>query len=378
MKVDYPGTISARIFGRKILANHRSILVTGGAGFIGSNFVHYCVKHRPRDKIIILDALTYAGNMANLNPLVMGKDYYFIKADINDSSKVKKVLYEYSIDTVVHFAAETHVDRSITTSEAFINTNIVGTYRLLQEVLHYWLDLPKKDKEFFRFLQISTDEVYGALNQNDPPFNEKKPYAPNSPYSASKAAADHIVRAFNKTYGLPTIITSSSNNYGPRQFPEKLIPLIIINAMNGKPLPIYGNGQNIRDWLYVEDHCRALHMVIERGKIGETYNIGGNSEVSNINMVKTICSLLDEMYPESPYIPHASLITFVKDRPGHDFRYAMDFSKIKKEVGWIPMEDIKSGIEKTIKWYIGNKDWLHTVLSNSGYKNWIRSHYNLG
>jgi dTDP-glucose 4,6-dehydratase len=301
-------------------------------------------------------------------------DYIFIHGDIGDKNLTCNLLQKYCPDAVVNFAAESHVDRSIDGPEDFIQTNVVGTFHLLEEVRHYWNTLSGCDKETFRFLHVSTDEVYGSLDPEDLAFNEETPYAPNSPYSASKAASDHLVRAYHHTYGLPTLTTNCSNNYGPRQFPEKLIPLIILNARNGKPLPIYGDGLNIRDWLYVEDHCEALQLVLEKGKVGEVYNIGGRCEKTNLEIVKTICDLLDKVCLQSPFAPHTSLITYVKDRLGHDRRYAIDCSKIERELGWQPKETFETGLKKTIQWYLENSEWVESIQTGA-YREWIQKHY---
>ncbi|MBW1737915.1 MAG: dTDP-glucose 4,6-dehydratase [Deltaproteobacteria bacterium] len=336
----------------------KTYLVTGGAGFIGSNFV-LRERSNAKARIINLDVLTYAGNLMNLQPLEDDKEYVFVKGNIGDRKLVRKLLEEYRPCAIINFAAESHVDRSIDGPEDFIQTNVVGTFHLLDEARHYWEALPEPEKSQFRFLHVSTDEVYGSLAPNDPPFSETTPYAPNSPYSASKAASDHLVRAYHHTYGLPTLITNCSNNYGPRQFPD---------------LPIYGDGLNVRDWLYVEDHCEALSVVLAKGKPGEMYNIGGRCEKTNIEIVKTICTILDEIFPESPYKPHESLITFVKDRPGHDRRYAIDCSKIEGELGWKPKEDFESGIRKTIRWYLENREWVESVQTGE-YLDWMKKHY---
>ncbi|MDA8306265.1 MAG: dTDP-glucose 4,6-dehydratase [Deltaproteobacteria bacterium] len=349
-----------------------TILVTGGAGFIGSNFV---LSERSQKRCIVnLDLLTYAGNPLNLRELNGAPDHIFVKGDIGDRRLVQKLLTDYQPDAVVNFAAESHVDRSIDSPESFIQTNIVGTYHLLEEARAYWKSLPPGRREGFRFLHVSTDEVYGSLGPADPAFTENTPYAPNSPYSASKAGSDHLVRAYYHTFGLPTIITNCSNNYGPRQFPEKLTPLILLNAIEGKPLPVYGDGLNIRDWLYVADHCEALRVVLEKGKPGETYNIGGSCEKTNIEIVEALCALLDEMAPESRYAPHRSLITFVKDRPGHDRRYAVDCSRIERELGWRAKETFESGLRKTIRWYLDNREWVESIKSGA-YRDWIAKQY---
>ncbi|MDJ0717344.1 MAG: dTDP-glucose 4,6-dehydratase [Prochloraceae cyanobacterium] len=350
----------------------RRLLVTGGAGFIGSNFVlHWCEKHKS-DRLIILDLLTYAGNRNNLASLEENENFRFVRGDICDRSLVDKLLAEEEINTVAHFAAESHVDRSILGPDAFIQTNVVGSFTLLESFRQYWL---KKGRSTdFLFLHVSTDEVYGSLNPEDPPFSETTPYAPNSPYSASKAGSDHLARAYYHTYGLPTIITNCSNNYGPYHFPEKLIPLMSINILLGKPLPVYGDGQNIRDWLYVGDHCSALDVVIYKGKPGETYNIGGNNEVKNIDLVNKICAIADELAPNLPVRPARELITFVKDRPGHDRRYAINATKIKTELGWTPQETVEGGLRKTIQWYINNPDWWQPLLTPE-YQEYYRQVY---
>jgi dTDP-glucose 4,6-dehydratase len=329
----------------------KTYLVTGGAGFIGSNFV-LAERRRGWVRILNLDLVTYAANLANLQSLAGDPDYVFIRGDIGDRRLVGGILDTYHPSAVVNFAAESHVDRSITGPKDFIETNVVGTFHLLEEVLRYWHRLSDDERAGFRCLHVSTDEVYGSLGPGDAPFNERTPYAPNSPYSASKAASDHLVRAYHRTYGLPTLTTNSSNNYGPGQFPEKLIPLMIMNAVSGKPLPVYGDGLNIRDWLYVGDHCEALHVVLERGVAGETYNIGGLCEKANIEVVRTICSILDGLLPDAPHVPHAGLITYVADRPGHDRRYAIDCSKIRAQLGWEPKEVFETGLRKTIAWYL--------------------------
>ncbi|MFP4006597.1 MAG: dTDP-glucose 4,6-dehydratase [Spirulinaceae cyanobacterium] len=339
----------------------RRILITGGAGFIGSNFVHHWCRQYERDRVVVLDALTYAGNKENLADLEDLENFRFVQGDIGDRALIDTLLQEENIDTIAHFAAESHVDRSILGPDAFIQTNVVGTFTLLEAFRHYWL---KRDKpEGDRFLHVSTDEVYGSLEADDPPFTETTPYAPNSPYSASKASSDHLARAYFHTYDLPTIITNCSNNYGPYHFPEKLIPLMCINILLGKPLPVYGDGQNIRDWLYVGDHCRALDVVIHQGQPGETYNIGGNNEVKNIDLVYMLCDLMDELAPDLPVRPARELITFVKDRPGHDRRYAIDATKISSELGWSPQETVKEGLRHTIKWYLAHPEWWQPLLS---------------
>jgi len=353
----------------------KNILVTGGAGFIGSNFIHYALQKDSEVNIINLDALTYAGSLENLRELPDPNRHVFIHGDITDNHLVKDVFTKYKIDTVVHFAAESHVDRSIFGPSQFIHTNIVGTFILLEEARRYWLDDAKMPLDEIRFHHVSTDEVFGTLAPDAPPWDESTPYAPNSPYAASKASSDHLVRSYHHTYGLPITITNCSNNYGPRQFPEKLIPLMILNALSGKPLPIYGDGKQIRDWLYVEDHCEAIWSVLYQGKIGETYNIGGNNQPANIDIVKTICRILDENLPKSPYCPHENLIKYVKDRPGHDRRYAMDITKIKRELGWSPRLDLQSGLEKTIAWYLTNMDWIESIHNESDLEKWLDKNY---
>jgi dTDP-glucose 4,6-dehydratase len=349
------------------------ILVTGAAGFIGSNFVLEWVG-RTGEPLVSLDKLTYAGNLCNLESLADRTTHVFVRGDIANSTLVGLLLKQYRPRAVVNFAAESHVDRSIHGPEDFVQTNVVGTFHLLQEVRGYWENLLEPEKSQFRFLQVSTDEVYGSLEPSDPAFSETTPYAPNSPYSASKAAADHLVRAYFHTYGLPTLTTNCSNNYGPYQFPEKLIPLMILNALAGNPLPVYGDGLNVRDWLFVGDHCAAIHEVLARGHPGETYNIGGRSEKRNIDVVETICGLLDELHPGSPVTPHETLISYVDDRPGHDRRYAIDCSKIERELGWKPIETFESGIRKTVQWYLSNQDWVRNVTSGE-YRKWVEVNY---
>ncbi len=339
----------------------RSIVITGGAGFIGSNFVHHWCENYPEDRVIVLDALTYAGNLNNLGTLKDRKNFRFLQGDICDQALVDQLFASENIDTVAHFAAESHVDRSILGPGAFVQTNVVGTFTLLESFRQHWLSNHQPDK--YRFLHVSTDEVYGSLGVDDPAFTETTPYAPNSPYSASKAGSDHLARAYFHTYGMPTIITNCSNNYGSYHFPEKLIPLMCINILLGKPLPVYGDGQNVRDWLYVRDHCQALDTVIHKGKAGETYNIGGNNEVKNIDLVRMLCKLMDELAPDLPVKPARNLITFVKDRPGHDRRYAIDASKIRTELGWQPQETVEGGLRKTIQWYLDHRDWWQPLLS---------------
>ena len=345
------------------MQNLKTILITGGAGFIGSNLVRYQVETLGY-RIVNVDALTYAGNLDSLTDISTLPHYRFEHVDIRNPKSVSRLFNEYQPDAVMHLAAESHVDRSIDGPAAFIETNIVGTYNLLESARGYWRQLSSDKKTKFRFHHISTDEVYGSLPSTGF-FHETSPYQPNSPYSASKAASDHLVRAWHHTYGLPVLITNCSNNYGPYQFPEKLIPLIILNAIEGKPLPVYGKGDNIRDWLYVEDHVKALTVVVEHGSVGETYNIGGNNEKTNLDVVKSVCLLLDELLPNSTFAPHEKLIQFVDDRPGHDKRYAIDASKIKNELNWQPTETFESGLRKTVQWYLSNRNWCQHVQSGS-------------
>jgi len=348
---------------RKIM---KKILVTGGAGFIGSAVVRHIIENT-QDSVVNVDKLTYAGNLESLESVENNLRYTFEQVDICDAKALARVFEQHKPDAVMHLAAESHVDRSIDGPAAFIETNIVGTYTLLEAVRAYWNTLSNEGKTAFRFHHISTDEVYGDLEGTDDLFTETTPYAPSSPYSASKASSDHLVRAWLRTYGLPTIVTNCSNNYGPFHFPEKLIPLMILNALDGKPLPVYGNGQQIRDWLFVEDHARALYKVVTEGKVGETYNIGGHNEKANIDVVRTICQLLEELVPNKPkgVVKYEDLITYVKDRPGHDVRYAIDAAKIGRELGWKPQETFESGIRKTVEWYLNNKKWWSRVLDGS-------------
>lgn len=342
------------------------ILVTGGAGFIGSAVVRHIINNT-QDEVIVVDSLTYAGNLESLSVVSENQRYNFEHVDICNREALDTLFSKYEPDAVMHLAAESHVDRSIDGPAAFIETNIVGTYTLLEAARSYWNELTHDKKTAFRFHHISTDEVYGDLEGTDDLFTETTSYAPSSPYSASKASSDHLVRAWLRTYGLPTVVTNCSNNYGPYHFPEKLIPLIVLNAMAGKSLPVYGNGSQIRDWLYVEDHARALYLVVTMGEIGETYNIGGHNERKNIDVVKTICNLLDELVPNKPVgvVNYSDLITYVKDRPGHDLRYAIDASKIERELGWVPAETFESGIRKTVEWYLSNENWWRRVLDGS-------------
>ena len=342
----------------------RIFIVTGGSGFIGSNFIHFILSNGYADKIINLDKLTYAGNPQNLLKYDNDKRYAFVQGDICDQELVQELFLLHKPDVIINFAAESHVDRSIDGPSDFIRTNISGTYTLLQKSLRYYQSLTKEDQKSFRFHHISTDEVFGSLD-NDGIFTEETPYDPSSPYSASKASSDHLVRAWHRTYGLPIIISNCSNNYGPYQFPEKLIPLMILNCLQEKPLPVYGTGENIRDWLFVDDHCDAIHTIIEKGEIGETYNVGGNNEIKNIDIVKTICNLLDNIRPSENLKSYQELITFVKDRPGHDLRYAIDSSKLQNKLGWSPKETFETGIRKTIDWYLDNKTWWQEIQNNT-------------
>lgn len=350
-----------------------TILVTGGAGFIGSNFVLDWLSQSD-ESVVNLDKLTYAGNLENLVSLQGDTRHRFIRGDIGDMALVPRVLAEHQPRTVINFAAESHVDRSIHGPEDFIQTNIVGTFRLLEAVRAYWSGLPEADRAAFRFLHVSTDEVYGSLAPRDPAFTEVNRYEPNSPYSASKAASDHLVRAYHHTYELPVLTTNCSNNYGPYHFPEKLIPLMIVNALAGKPLPIYGDGQQIRDWLYVKDHCSALRHVLQAGQVGEVYNVGGWNEKPNIEIVQTVCRLLDELRPRANGASYCEQITYVKDRPGHDRRYAIDAHKIERTLGWKPAETFESGIRKTVQWYLDHPDWVQNVQSGA-YQDWVAEHY---
>jgi dTDP-glucose 4,6-dehydratase len=349
------------------------ILVTGGAGFIGSNFVLDWLD-RCDEPVVNLDRLTYAGNLENLASLQDDARHTFVQGDIGDRALIERLLAEHRPRAVLHFAAESHVDRSIHGPEDFIQTNVLGTFRLLEAVRAHWSALPEAEKTAFRFLHVSTDEVYGTLSKDDPPFVETNPYEPNSPYSASKAASDHLVRAWHHTYGLPVLTTNCSNNYGPFHFPEKLIPLMIVNALAGKPLPVYGDGLQVRDWLYVKDHCSAIRRVLEAGRPGETYNIGGWNEKPNIEIVHAVCALLDELRPRADGQSYRAQITHVPDRPGHDRRYAIDARKIERELGWKPAETFETGIRKTVQWYLDHPDWVRHVQSGA-YREWIGRHY---
>jgi len=348
-----------------------NILVTGGAGFIGANFVRYLLNAEPQAKIVNLDLLTYAGSLKNLEDLPDASRHTFVQGDICDAALVNQLLRDHHIDTIIHFAAESHVDRSILGPAPFVQTNVMGTFTLLEAARQAWSEAGGFAGR--RFHHVSTDEVFGSLGAAHPAFRETTPYDPRSPYSASKASSDHLVRAYFHTYGLPVTITNCSNNYGPYQFPEKLIPLMVLNAVRGKSLPIYGDGKQIRDWLYVEDHCEAIYRVARDGKSGETYNVGGGNQPYNIDLVTEICSILDELRPESA--PHAALMTHVKDRPGHDRRYAMDITKIRQELGWTPRHDIESGMRATVHWYLSNIEWVKAVLNQDGYGDWLEKNY---
>jgi dTDP-glucose 4,6-dehydratase len=349
------------------------IFVTGGAGFIGTNFVMDWLHHND-EPIVNIDKLTYAGNIQSLSSLEGDDRHVFIKGDIADTPLTTEILEKYQPRAILNFAAESHVDRSISGPEAFVQTNVVGTFHLLESVRTYWRNLEKKAKSNFRFLHISTDEVYGSLAKDEPAFSEAHRYEPNSPYSASKAASDHLVRSYHHTYGLPVLTTNCSNNYGPYHFPEKLIPLVIVNALAGKALPVYGDGQQIRDWLFVKDHCSAIRRVLEAGQLGETYNIGGWNEKTNIDIVHTVCVLLDELRPRSDGKNYSEQITFVTDRPGHDQRYAIDARKIERELGWKPEETFETGIRKTVRWYLDNQEWVSNVQSGA-YREWVERNY---
>jgi dTDP-glucose 4,6-dehydratase len=350
-----------------------TILITGGAGFIGSNFILSWMK-AVGSAVVNLDLLTYAGNAGNLASLEADGRYQLVRGDICDAELVGGLLRTHRPRAIVHFAAESHVDRSIVSPDSFIRTNLVGTFNLLNQARGYWRELNEAERSRFRFLHVSTDEVYGSLGPVDARFTEQTAYAPNSPYAASKAGADHLARAFHHTYGLPVVATNCSNNYGPFQFPEKLIPLMILNALEGKPLPVYGDGKNVRDWLYVEDHCAAIRTVLEQGRTGETYNIGGMSERANIDVVGVICDTLDELRPQPGAVPRRKLITFVDDRPGHDRRYAIDCGKIEQELGWKPAERFETGLRKTVEWYLDNKHWVAGVRTGA-YREWIELNY---
>ncbi len=353
----------------------RNFLVTGGAGFIGSNFVRYVLNTQPDVHITNLDLLTYAGSLENLNNLPAPQRHTFIRGDICDRALVDRILREHNIQHIVHFAAETHVDRSIKNPQPFIMTNTVGTFTLLEAARQAWLVEKLQPAELVHFHHVSTDEVYGTLNPQDPAFEETTPYAPNSPYSASKAGSDHLVRAYYHTFHLPVTITNCTNNYGPYQFPEKLIPLMIFNTVAGRRLPVYGDGQQIRDWLFVEDHCDAIWQVTTRGRAGETYNVGGNNQPTNLEVIRQICAWVDELLPDSPFRPHDQLIQFVTDRPGHDRRYAMNIQKIHSELGWQPRQSLASGLKLTVEWYLNHPEWVSSVHNTPDYENWLQQNY---
>ena len=353
----------------------QNVLVTGGAGFIGSNFVRYLLGVERDIRVITLDALTYSGSLENLKDLPHPDHHFFVKGDICDSGLVDRLLREYEIDTVVHFAAESHVDRSILGPAQFVQTNIVGTATLLEATRQYWLTGPGSAKNPKRFHHISTDEVYGSLSPDEPAWTEDSPYAPRSPYAASKAASDHLVRAFGHTYGLPWTLTNCTNNYGPYQFPEKLIPLVLLNALEGKDLPVYGDGRQIRDWLHVEDHCEAIYLVLKRGAPGKSYTIGGGNQPANLTLVKTICNILDDVNPESQFRPYRKLIQFVKDRPGHDRRYALNDQKIKRDLGWQPRHTMEQGLRDTVAWYLAHSDWVTAIRKREEYQGWLKENY---
>lgn len=353
----------------------QNVLVTGGAGFIGSNFVRYLLKTEPGVRILNLDALTYAGSQENLKDLPAPERHFFVQGNICDPELLQGLLRQYQIDTVVHFAAESHVDRSILGPGQFVETNILGTFTLLEAARKYWLDEKALPQDTVRFHHISTDEVFGSLEKGAPAWTEETPYAPNSPYAASKAASDHLVRSYGHTYGLPYSLTNCSNNYGPYQFPEKLIPLMILNALESKPLPVYGDGQQIRDWLHVEDHCEAIHLVVTKGANGSTYNIGGNNQPANLTIVKTICDILDECQPRANKGSYHGLVQYVKDRPGHDRRYAMDAGKIGRELGWRPRHSLADGLLDTVNWYLSHPEWVAAIRKQQEYQSWLAQNY---
>ncbi len=353
----------------------KQVLVTGGAGFIGSNFIHYLLKQDSEVNIVNLDALTYAGSLENLKDLPRPERHLFVEGNITDRALLDKLFEEHKFDTVVNFAAESHVDRSILNPGVFVETNVVGTYTLLEAARKAWLADKIVPLEEARFHHVSTDEVFGTLTKEEPPFEESTPYAPRSPYAAAKASSDHFVRVYSITFGLPITISNCSNNYGPRQFPEKLIPLMILNALNGKGLPIYGDGMQIRDWLYVDDHCEAILRIIKNGRVGETYCVGGDNQPPNIEIVKTICEILDELQADSPHTPHEKLITYVADRPGHDRRYDINIGKIEAELGWKPSHDLRQGLVDTVKWYLANPEWIEAITKQSDYNTWLSKNY---
>lgn len=349
-------------------------MISGGAGFIGANFLQYLLKVDVDVRVVNLDALTYAGSLLNLDNIDQER-HLFVKGDICDIALVEKLIREEHVETIIHFAAESHVDRSISAPLEFVKTNVMGTATLLEAARRVWFQNPNFELASVRFHHVSTDEVYGTLGPEDDAFSELTPYAPNSPYSASKASSDHFVRAYAETYALPITISNCSNNYGPYQFPEKLIPLTIVNALSGKSLPVYGDGQQIRDWLFVEDHCSAIWKVVQDGVVGETYNIGGDNQITNLELVKAICSALDEKFPESPNIPHSSLIKFVTDRPGHDRRYAMNIDKIGRDLNWQPTRDLQQGLKETIDWYLSNREWVISVSTDPRFQEWVTAQY---
>jgi len=353
----------------------KNVLVTGGAGFIGSNFIRFLQAHEKDVQVINLDALTYAGSLLNLEDIPDLDRHIFIRGDICDRSLVDDILHQYSIDTIVHFAAETHVDRSILGPGQFIQTNVIGTYTLLEAARQSWMVDHTVPLDMVRFHHVSTDEVFGTLSPDDPPFNEETAYSPRSPYAASKAASDHLVRAYHHTYGLPVTISNCTNNYGPYQFPEKLIPLMILHARDGKPLPVYGDGQQVRDWLFVDDHCEAIWKILREGKIGQTYAIGGDNQPANLVIVETICEIMDEVSGNSPHVPHRQLIQFVADRPGHDRRYDMDITKIRTELGWEPRQTLTTGLVQTVQWYLDHPDWVESVSRQADYQGWLQQNY---
>ena len=358
----------------------KNVLVTGGAGFIGSNFVRHLLQVEPDVQVIDLDALTYAGSLENLRDLPDERRHTFVEGDICDRALVHDLLRRHLIDTIVHFAAESHVDRSILGPEPFIHTNVLGTFVLLEAARHFWLEEPNSPSSDVRFHHVSTDEVYGSLGPDDPPFSESTAYSPNSPYAASKAASDHLVRAYGHTYGLPITISNCSNNYGPYQFPEKLIPLTILNAQAGKPLPVYGDGQQIRDWLFVQDHCEAIHLILKNGKPGETYNLGGGNQPANLTIVQTICDLLDEKPKpvggsEKGFLSHRDLIQFVTDRPGHDRRYAMNIGRVQSELGWTPRHSLSDGLRITVEWFAAHTEWTRAIREQKDYQRWMEKQY---
>jgi dTDP-glucose 4,6-dehydratase len=353
----------------------QNVLVTGGAGFIGSNFVRYLLQAEPGVHIMNLDALTYAGSLENIKDLPEPERHTFVHGDICDRALVDGLLRHHRIDTIVHFAAESHVDRSILGPAQFVQTNVVGTFTLLDAARNYWLEEKNPGGIPLRFHHVSTDEVFGTLSPDEPAWDETTPYEPHSPYSATKASSDHLVRAYYHTYDLPVSITNCSNNYGPYQFPEKLIPLMILNALDGRPLPVYGDGGQIRDWLYVEDHCEAILAVLQRGQAGETYNVGGGNQPTNLKVIQTLCEILDERLPGSPHAPHEKLVQYVTDRPGHDRRYAMDITRIRRDLGWQPRQSLASGLLRTVEWYLGHPEWINAIRSQHDFQGWLTRNY---